>query len=184
MCTTLFPRLGCVLDPQCVYVLIKEINSTPSEHCLALTEPPLFVGINARRNHHNQEFDLCTEQTQQALSELKRRKFWVLSSFLPPTPRVGSHLSIGEKSDMKKAGRKERCKRRELQGFSQRSWEGWWRAAATRSSPPRSSELLHQCLSLSPSYFYCIWSPRPPNQKILFPWLWFLLSINKPTRCF
>lgn len=111
MCTTLFPRLGCVLDPQCVYVLIKEINSTPSEHCLALTEPPLFVGINARRNHHNQEFDLCTEQTQQALSELKRRKFWVLSSFLPPTPRVGSHLSIGEKSDMKKAGRKVQEKR-------------------------------------------------------------------------
>lgn len=62
----------------------------------------------------------------QALSEapLKRGKFHVLSSFLLPAPRAGSHLSIGEKSEKKKAGREERCKRRKLQGFSQRSQAG------------------------------------------------------------
>lgn len=66
----------------------------------------------------------------------------MLSSFPLPAPRAGSHLSIGGKSEKKKAGREERCKRRKLQGFSQRSQTGCQRVATALISPPQELRTL------------------------------------------
>lgn len=157
MCTTPFPRLGCVWDQKYGHVLIKEkINVILSENCLTLAESLPFLAVlggTLRWSHQKKNLDLGTKLTQRALSELKKGKFWVLSSFLLLAPRVGSHLSIKEKSEKKKAGREERCKRRRLQGFSQRSQPGCRRVAAALSSPPVAESSCTGCVLLSSSLF-------------------------------
>lgn len=177
MCTTPFPRLSCVWDQKCGHVLIKEkINVILSENCLTLAESLLFLamlGGTLRWSHGKKNLDLGTKSTQRALSELKEGKFWVLSSFLLPAPRAGSHLSIRGKSEKKKAEREERYKRRRPQGFSQRSQSGCQRVAAALSSPPMAG-------SSCTGAFCC----RHPCSAISFshgPWLFKQL---KPTRRF
>lgn len=163
MCTTPFPRLSCVGDQKCGHVLIKEkINVILSENCLTLAESLPFLAVlggTLRWSHQKKSLGLGTKLTQWAPSELKKGKFWALSSFLLPGPRVGSHLSIREKSEKKKAGREERCKRRRLQGFSQRSQPGCWRVAAALSSPPMAESCCtgafcyrHPCSAISFSH--------------------------------